>query len=198
MKSFWLKVVFCLVAITSHSFGEGNRQIVDFDALSDFVSAIRETKLIAIDVDIWDDEEAFDDLWITREAALQKQIGKKLKTHGHAPNALFDRAHLPGYQKFKSFYDEQFDNSAYLNVSIYKKHEKILVDLTCWKNSSEFQIPIFARTFSYIVPEVPDEEDEDAEWWWVIIQDKVLNLVDEFLKDFSAINPGPYGWTLPH
>lgn len=197
MKTFWGLLCFCFLCITSQTLAERPRQIIDFDPLSDFVAAIRETKLIAIDVDIWDDEEASDDLWITREEGLQKQIAKKLKAHGHAPNSLFDRAHLPGYQKFKEFYDEQFDNSAYLNVSVYKKHEKILVDVTCWKNSADFQIPIFARTFSYIVQVPDDDEEEEEDWWWVIIQDKVLNLVDEFLKDFSAINPGPYGWTLP-
>jgi hypothetical protein len=197
MKNMWRIFFITFLAITCYSYCEKEDQEIDFNPFSEFISSIRDTRLITIDVDIWDDDETQDQLWITREESLEKQISKKLKSRGLVENVYREWKQLPDYQKFQSFYDEQFDKSAYLSINIYKKHEKILVDLTCWKNKPDTQVPIFARTFSYIVDEGSDEGDDEEEWWWVIINQKVLDYVEEFLENFCRINPGPYGWLLP-
>jgi hypothetical protein len=197
MNNIWRKVLIIFLAFASYSYCIEDDQEVDFNPFSDFISYIRETRLITIDVDIWDDDESQDQLWITREECLEKKISKKLKARGLVENVYREWKLLPNYLNFQTFYDEQFDKSAYLSINIYKKHEKVLVDLTCWKNATETQVPIFARTFSYIVDEGSEEEEEEEAWWWVTISDKVLNHVEEFLDNFCRINPGPYGWLFP-
>ncbi len=185
-----MKKLLCLLffSVTATALAE---EPIDVDPFTFYFSAAQSTKLMDVGVTVCDkDEDENSQLHWILENSLERRIQQQLMKRGLFADFQRDQDFCPNASD--SFYEEQKAISSTLAVNIYKNQNRIFIEMICYKDNSDGDVPFFARTFSVDPDE--DEEDDEEDDWWIIVCRQVLDRVDDFLESFTKLSPTPGEW----
>jgi len=172
-------------------------EAIEIDPFSFFSQAIKDTRLLSVNVSVWfKDQNMENEIVWGMEEALEGAVQKKFAEKGFVADVFQDLPLQPFYQRNPDFYEDQLDLASNLVIDVLKKNDAVFVKIYCYKDYPEFHALIFERTFR-IDPKQFSNEQDKMTGWWPIVCNPILQRIDEFLSDFTQINPGPYGWVLP-
>ncbi|MBS3903835.1 MAG: hypothetical protein KGZ39_00730 [Simkania sp.] len=185
MKNIFL--VSCAVILgIQHGYAE--ETVVAIDPFSAYAEAILDTKLLGIEVLVWDmQDNPSEEGESFFERELQRSIAHRFAQRGLDPEVCQNMELQPAYEQYQALYTDQLNRAAVFLVSVYRKEQAIFIDMWCLKNCGAYALPIYARSFCV----------SNDEHWRFDCQTQILEHVEEFLEQFTAIHPGPYGWVIP-
>ncbi len=168
--------------------------VVEIDPFSFFSQAIKDTRLLTVNVSVWFKEQNVPNEMIWEmEESLENMIQQKFADRGFVADVFHDISLQPHYKKDSAFYEDQLDLAANLVIDVLKKEDAVFIKLNCYKDYPESNALIFERTFQ-INPNDSFGEQNELPGWWMIACKNILPRVERFLDELVRINPGPYGW----